>query len=99
MTLLLCWYTRLCLQDEQAAIEALLAEEVDTSDIVAAAAALPDLADQLNSAAADEAARGGPLTQEAVQEYINALRAVDVTAGRVDRELDLSAAAVCKYPA
>lgn len=71
------WY----LQEEEAAIEALLAEDVDTSDLIAAAAELPDLTEQLESAAEDEATRGAPLSQEAVQEYINALRAVDVSAG------------------
>lgn len=71
--------------EERAAIEAVLSEEVDTSAVLSAASSVPDFTSELSSAAADEAARGPPVSQEAVQEYINALRAVDVKAvGGVD---------------
>jgi hypothetical protein len=58
---------RCVLQEEEAAIAALLGEEVDTSSILAAAAALPDLSEDVAEAAADAAARGGPLADAAVQ--------------------------------
>jgi hypothetical protein len=60
-------YNAAPLQEEEAAIAALLGEEVDTSSILAAAAALPDLSEDVAEAAADAAARGGPLPDAAVQ--------------------------------
>lgn len=71
-------------QDEEAAIAALLDEEVDTSDLLAAASGLPDLSEDVADAQADAAARGEPLPQSAVQEYLAALAAVDAAAGGVD---------------
>lgn len=68
-------------QEEEAAIAAVLGEEVDTASILAAAGGLPDLSEDVAEAAADAAARGEPLADAAVQEYLAALRGVPADAG------------------